>query len=637
MRDLVRAYIVGNLDRRGFLKGMAASGFTVTAAESVLAALAPMVSAQAAGAAADGVRTVEGTGAYLLLQQLKAAGVKHVFYGNGTSSAAMLDAMVGDNDINLILGPEEGIVTAMASGYALASNQPTFVNVHGTVGTANQMLNMFNSKRDGDPLVVSSFSKSTAGTGRDNFEEVDDLVGMTKEFTRWSFEVPMASRVPELLRNAMRISTTPPGGATYLAIPTNVSEAVAKADIYPRELFTVPIRTRPDPKDIEKAAQILLQARKPFMLVGLDVHRSDAYDEVLQLAELLGMQVMQGLSPFTDFPTDHPLYIGQSDRSFTAFRSLDGADVLINMGSPMLYQEGAAPVVSSDWKIIDIRNVPNDVARWTGDVVPIAADVKETAKSLVEAVSTAMTADDKAKAKERYDWIADFNRKVWQTRQQMADERKDLTPITYEHIAIEAQRQLEPDAIITHEFNSAMPRVLPWLTFGKNKKQLYGRTLGSGLGWSVGAAIGIKMAQPNRQTVCLVGDGAFLMGQIEALWAARRFEAPVLYVVFNNHSFNDTRMRVTAIASRLRESKLDMGSYLGNPNVSFETAAKAFDVNGATVTQPGELAPALERGIKELKDGRPFVLDVMSERIGLLADSTWYPKYSIAEQRTKQV
>jgi thiamine pyrophosphate-dependent acetolactate synthase large subunit-like protein len=634
MRDLVKAYIAGSLDRRGFLKYMAASGFTAAAAESVLAMLAPMVSAQAAG---GGIRTVEGTGAYLLVQQLKAAGVKHVFYGNGTSSAGMLDAMVGDNDINLILGPEEGIVTAMASGYALASNEPTFVNVHGTVGTANQMLNMFNSKRDGDPLVVSSFSKSTEGSGRDNFEEIDDLTGMTKQFTRWSFEVPMASRVPELLRNAMRISTTPPGGATYLAIPTNVSEQVAKAEIYPRELFTVPIRTKPDPAEIEKAAKILIEARKPFMLVGLEVWRSDAYDEVLQLAELLGMQVVQGLSPYTDFPTDHPLYIGENDRSFVEFRSLEGADVLLNMGSPMLYQEGAAPVVSSDWKIIEVRSVPNDVARWNADTVPIVGDVKETAKALVEAVSTAMTTDDKAKAKDRTDWIADFNRRVWQTRTQMAEERKDSIPITYEHVAIEAQKQLEPDAIITHEFNSGTRRIFPWLTFGRGKKELFGRTLGSGLGWSVGAAVGIKMAKPDRQTVCLLGDGAFLMGQIEALWAARRFEAPVLYVVFNNRSFNDTRMRVTAVAPRLREAKLDMGSYLGSPDVSFETAAKAFDVNGATVTKPGDLAPALARGIKELKDGRPFVLDVVSERIGWLAESTWYPKYSIAERRTKQV
>ena len=460
MRDLVSAFITGRLDRRGFLKGMTAGGFTIAAAESVLATLAPMVAAQAAG---GDVRTVEGTGALLLIEQLKAAGVKHVFYGNGTSSAAMLDAMVGDKDINLILGPEEGIVTAMASGYALASNEPTFVNVHGLVGTANQMLNMFNAKRDGDPLVVSSFNKSTEGTGRDNFEEVDDLVDMTRQFTRWSFEVPMASRVPELLRNAMRISTTPPGGATFLSIPTNVAEAVGKAEIYPRQMFTVPIRTKPDPQLIEQAAQILIEARKPFMLVGLDVHRSDAYDEVLQLAELLGMQVVQGLSPFTDFPTDHPLYVGQSDRAFTPFRSLEGADVLLNMGSPMLYQEGAAPVVSPYWKIIECRTAPNDVARWTGDTVPIVADVKESAGALLEAVKSGMTADARAKAKDRFDKIADFNRKVALTREAMAEERKDQIPIAWEHVAREAQRQLEPDAIITHEFNSAMPRVLPWL------------------------------------------------------------------------------------------------------------------------------------------------------------------------------
>ena len=91
-------------------------------------------------------------------------------------------------------------------------------------------------------------------------------------------------------------------------------------------------------------------------------------------------------------------------------------------------------------------------------------------------------------------------------------------------------------------------------------------------------------------TVCLVGDGAFLMGQIEALWAARRFEAPVLYIVFNNRSFNDTRMRVSAIAPRLRESKLDMGSYLGNPDVSFERRRRPSTSMARRWRKPGEIA-----------------------------------------------
>jgi thiamine pyrophosphate-dependent acetolactate synthase large subunit-like protein len=635
MRDLVHAFISRRIDRRGFAKGMMAAGFSVAAAESVVAALAPMAAAQ--DAPAGKFRTLEGTGAYLLVQQLKAAGVKHVFYGNGTSSAAMLDAMVGDDDIHLILGPEENIVTAMASGYALASNAPTFANVHGTVGTAHQMLNMFNAKKDGVPLVVSSFTSSTEGTGRDGFESVDDLVAITRQFTRWSFEVPLPSRVPELLRNAFRIATTPPGGPAYLSIPDNIAHAVAKADIYPKEFFTVPLRAAPDARLVEKAAQMLLEAKKPFMMVGHEVWRSDAYDEVVRLAELVGLQVVQGLSPYTDFPTGHPLYIGQSDRSLGGMRTLRDADLMLDMGSHALYQDGAQPVVSRDWTLIDVRTVPNDVALVNPTDLAIVADVKETAKALIEALSRSMTAQHKATAAQRIQDSAAFNQKIREARDQMLAARRDSVPLAWERVAQEANLVLEKDAIINHEFNSAMPRVLPWFEFGRGQKELFGRTIGSGLGWSVGASIGIKMAKPDRQVVCLLGDGAFLMGQVEALWAARRFEAPVLYIVFNNRSFNDTRMRAAALAPKMREAQKDLGSYLGDPDVSFEQAAKAFDVKGATVTKPGELADALQRGVKELRDGRPFVIDAVAERVGPLAESTWYPKYSIAERRTKPV
>src|SRR5262249_36503492 len=154
-----------------------------------------------------------------------------------------------------------------------------------------------------------------------------------KQFTRWSFEIPLASRVPEILRNAIRISTIPPGGPAYLSIPTNVAEAVAKADIAPKELFTVPVTTKPDPRLVEKAAQMLIEAKKPFMMVGMEVWRSDAYDDVLKLAEMVGMQVVQGLSPYTDFPTNHALYIGQTDRTLGPFRSIRDADLMVSMGA----------------------------------------------------------------------------------------------------------------------------------------------------------------------------------------------------------------------------------------------------------------------------------------------------------------
>jgi benzoylformate decarboxylase len=635
MRDLVHAYIQRTIDRRGFMTGMTAAGFSLAAAESVLSALAPMVNAQEMPPTK--FRNVEGTGSYLLVQQLKAAGVKHIFYGNGTSSASMLDAMAGDNDIHLILGPEENIVTAMASGYALATNKPTFVNVAGTVGTAHQMLNMFNAKKDSVPLIISSYVDSQEDLGRDGFESVDDLVSITKQFTRWSFEVEVPDRIPETLRNAIRIATTPPGGPTYLQVPTNVGSAHAKADIVEKEFFTVPIAARPDTKSVEKAAQILLEAKKPFMIVGPEVWRSDAYDDVVQLAELVGIRVVQGLSPYNDFPTFHPLYVGQTERALRSLRSIQDADTMFNLGAHDLYEGGPAPMVPHTLKLIDARSTADEVSMHNPADVPIVANVKETARALVEAISRSITSAQKQTAKDRIAESRAFNEKVAAGRQEVIAAFRNDQPIAFERIAYEANLALEEDAVINHEFGSAVPRTLPWFEFGRGKKELCGRTTGSGLGWSVGASIGIKMAKPDRQVVCLLGDGAFMMGQIEALWAARRFEAPVMYIVFNNRSYNDTRMRMTSVAPKLRDLRLDLASYLGNPDVSFEQAAKAFDVKGATVTKPGELADALKKGVRELKDGRPFVLDVIAERVGFLAESTWYPKYSIADTRTKQI
>jgi thiamine pyrophosphate-dependent acetolactate synthase large subunit-like protein len=248
-----------------------------------------------------------------------------------------------------------------------------------------------------------------------------------------------------------------------------------------------------------------------------------------------------------------------------------------------------------------------------------------------------MTAAHKETAQKRIEEATAFGKRVREAREQFAATRRDSVPISWERVAQEANTILESDAIITHEFGSATPRVMPWLELAKGKKELCGRTIGSGLGWSVGAAVGIKMAQPNRQVVDFLGDGAFLMGQVEALWAAKRFETPVLYIVLNNRSYNDTRLRQTALAPKLQEKKLDLGNYLGNPDVSFEQLARGFDVAGATVTAPGQIADALKRGTRELKEGRPFVIDVVAERTGVLAESTWYPKYSVAEQRTRQV
>ena len=232
---------------------------------------------------------------------------------------------------------------------------PTFVNVHGTVGIAHQMLNLFNAKKDGLPLVVSSYVDRPKGPAA-TVSKRSTIWSRSPSNSRAGPSRSAASRVPEMLRNAIRISTTPPGGPTYVQIPDNVGRAPTKADIFSKEFFTAPIRTRPDPRDVEKAAQMLLEAKKPFMIVGPEVWRTDAYDDVVKLAELVGIQVVQGLSPYTDFPTGHPLYIGQTERALRPLRAISDADVMLNMGAHDLYEAGPAPMVSRTLKLIDVAH-----------------------------------------------------------------------------------------------------------------------------------------------------------------------------------------------------------------------------------------------------------------------------------------
>ena len=145
------------------------------------------------------------------VQQLIAAGTKYFFYCNSSPAGPILDALVDTPEIKIIIGTSENITMAVASGYSLATGQPSVVNVTTVVGTASLMANLFNARRDNIPVIVTAGTHYSKGTGRDGFEDIDDILEITKPFARWGFQANYASRVPELTRMAFKMATTPPG------------------------------------------------------------------------------------------------------------------------------------------------------------------------------------------------------------------------------------------------------------------------------------------------------------------------------------------------------------------------------------------------------------------------------------------
>ncbi len=164
-----------------------------------------------------------------------------------------------------------------------------------------------------------------------------------------------------------------------------------------------------------------------------------------------------------------------------------------------------------------------------------------------------------------------------------------------------------------------------------------GRTEGRALGWGVGASAGVKLAQPNRQVVALQGDGGFLFGQTDSLWTLSRYDIPVMVVVANNRCYEETRWQMIGRDGRASKARRDYICNLGDPDVDFTKLASAYNIPGAVVEKTDQLAPAIKRGLRTLKDGRPFMLDVRTRTFGAGADIDWYPDYSVAEQRTRLV
>jgi thiamine pyrophosphate-dependent acetolactate synthase large subunit-like protein len=269
--------------------------------------------------------------------------------------------------------------------------------------------------------------------------------------------------------------------------------------------------------------------------------------------------------------------------------------------------------------------------------VALLGDVKETAIALTEAVKQGLTPALKAEVKKRNEETKAFTDKLNESRMQFAKRTWDNAPISWGRLGFELNEGLDKDAVLVNEFGSSKDSVFRWFRCAKDEKSSIGRTMGSALGWSMGAALGIKLALPDRQVCCMVGDGAVMFGQFESLWTVARHEIPVIFVVFNNRSYNETRVRHLSGGGKMAQQKKDLVNYLGNPDVAFADAAKAFGVKAELVKEPGDVKAAIKRAVAATREGKPYLLDVLMERTGPLAESTWYPKVSVAEMRQKKV
>jgi thiamine pyrophosphate-dependent acetolactate synthase large subunit-like protein len=280
---------------------------------------------------------------------------------------------------------------------------------------------------------------------------------------------------------------------------------------------------------------------------------------------------------------------------------------------------------------------PETVGRSTALSAALVGDLNQVTKSLVEAVKSMITPQELARRTEqRRTECAGYTQKAREVRFAAA-RRASGGPIPWQRMMVEFAEQLDKDAVIVDEVGTEA-KILSYFNFSPDGGMTkIGRTEGRALGWGVGASIGVKLAMPNRQVVSFQGDGGFLFGQTDSLWTMSRYDIPVLTVILDNRTYEETRWQIMGAMGPAGQSNRDYVSYLGDPDVKFVKLAEAHGVKGELVEHSDQLRPAIQRALQTLREGRPYLLDVREATFGIGADVTWYQKFSLAETRERKV
>jgi len=658
MREIVKKYLDKEISRRGFVKALGSIGLTLSAAYSVVESLEGLSEAEATELALTepskaGSYNITGTGGKLLVETMRSAGVKYLFTNPGSMERGLFDALLDDPDIHVIVGLHEGVVVAMADGYYKVSKQPSFVNVHTMVGTAQMAGQLYNAHCDGSAIVVTAamiannvFSDDVILGARPGFSQPE----FPRQITKMAWDVKSPEGIPIVTRRAFKVATTQPGGPTYVAYPDTVFEAKGvTGEIIPAERFLIPTKIRPNAELIEKTAQMLIEAKNPLLFIGDEVSKARAQARAVELAELLAIPACSMDIPFEDmgrltlrgiyqnFPNKHPLYIG----GYTPLIKYPKDCDLIIIFSNRLFgisSEGwnnevpQKPIIPKGMKTIQIGINTAEIGRANPFDLAIVADPGEAISDLIAAIKSRLTpARISAIKASRYEKISDYTRGLRQAALAVAKHNWDSNPVSPDRLGYEMDEHLDKEAIIVNELGA--PLDLMDLSDGG---RLYIGSTGGGLGWGLGASIGVKLAEPDRQVVCNIGDGS-LMYSAAGFWTQARYGIPLLTIVKNNRNYETVRSNYFKYGGKMAEEGRFLGTYLGNPDIDFVLLAKSQGVAGERVTDPSELSAALKRGIEASKAGQPYLLEVITARVGPGAESTWHPKFSLSAIRKKKI
>jgi benzoylformate decarboxylase len=543
-----------------------------------------------------------------MLAILRREGVRYLFGNPGTTELTFLDALP-DSGLDYVLGLQEATAVAAADGYAQASGQVAVVNLHVLPGLANGVAILDNAARARSPLVVTAGQQDS----RLLFEEpilAGDMVRLTRQFTKWSYEVRRAEEGPAALRRALKVARTSPTGPVFLSLPMDLMQGEVDDDGAP--VSTVGVAARPDEASIARAAEMLAGARSPLIVAGDGVARAEAMPELIALAERLGAGVHgEPLYRRTSFPGTHPLWRGGLFPTVSGVRkSLESADAVLIVGANVFAWFLQTPGVPFPTRVPVIQI---DVDAWEIGKshrvdLGLVADPRAALAALDAGLAARMSAAQREAAAARARRLAEARAEYTARVRRAAEAEAGHAPISPAFLFHTLAGLVPEDVAIVDESASSLPYVLRYLPFAA-PGSFFGSKTGT-LGWGMGAAIGVQLASPGRKVVATVGDGSVMYAP-QALWTAAHRGLPITYVVANNASYAILKSGMISLALPSAKRGLYPGMDIVDPEIDYVGLARSLGVRAERVVTPGALRDTLAACLAH--DG-PALVDVAIDR-----------------------
>ena len=542
-------------------------------------------------------------GRQVFMESLVGHGVGHMFGNPGTTESPILDALLDHPQIKYIVALHEGVALGAASYYAQASGTTAVVNVHVAPGLGNALGMLYNALKARAPLVVTAGQQDTRLRLRGPVLG-HDLVAMAAPLTKWSVQIERADEVAPIMHRALKIASDPPAGPVFVALPIDVMEQETDVEPFPPgALFRAPA---PDPAGIRVAAGLLRSARQPVIVAGDDTARASA--EVAALAERLGAAVWcEGIRTHQVLPSGHPHFRGALPFDTIAVRkALEGADVVLLVGGPFFEEVWYAPgsPFPAGTKVIHVESSPERLApSW-----PVSAGLVSDPHAALTALLAAVPSPTEG-APKRAEALRLLKAQDAEAQRARAAKRWTNAPIAIPRAMAEIEAALPADAILVDEAITASIDLARTVQFERVGDYVGAR--GGGNGQALPGALGEKLAHPERPVLAVSGDGS-AMYSIQALWTAAHHDLAVVFLILNNREYRILKHNMDTYRQRFG-AKPERGyphMDLVSPDLGFVEMARGMGVDGARVTKPDDLRPAIE---KALAARRPFLLDVAVE------------------------